>query len=168
MSFARGKCSSCHFSSCDMGSWQPVLFVAFMALQWNSMCAGTMEDRHMVLSAIVIYFGLAQSIPWLSECLDSLYISMSSSLCIWFVLSILEPIDFRKLWFKLVSMLRRRGMPRRDSSYRGKSQRGCSFQVLDDYEPHISPRVHVLVEALEVHVLNQKLAIGEDGSNIKH
>ena len=51
---------------------------------------------------------------------------------------------------------------------RAKSQRGCSAPIPVDYEPHISARVRVLVEAWENKVLNRKLSTGEEGGNINH
>ena len=51
---------------------------------------------------------------------------------------------------------------------RGKANQGCSFQVAADYEPHISNRVHVLMESWQNYILNQKLKTGEDGNQINH
>ena len=53
-------------------------------------------------------------------------------------------IGFR---LRLAAMSHQRGTPRRASLGRAKPQRGCSAPVPADYEPHISMRVRVLVEA---------------------
>ena len=65
-------------------------------------------------------------------------------------------------------MSQQHGTLRRATSSKGKAQRGCSFQVAVDYEPHISNRVRFFVEAWENRVLNQKLATSQDGSQINH
>ena len=45
---------------------------------------------------------------------------------------------------------------------------GCSAHVPVDYEPHISTRIQVLVEAWENKVLNRKLSTGKEGGQINH
>lgn len=75
---------------------------------------------------------------------------------------------FSKERFNLVIMSRQRGTPRRASSGRGKGQCGCKVQVTADYENHISPRVHILVEDWEARVLNQKLATGQGEGQVNH
>ena len=68
----------------------------------------------------------------------------------------------------LGAMSRQRGTPRRANSGRAKSHGSSSVPIPEDYEPHISGRVRVLVEAWENKVLNRKLSTGEDGSRINH
>ena len=72
------------------------------------------------------------------------------------------------LWLNLAAMSRQRGTPRRANSERAKYQRGSSVPIPADYEPHISARVHVLVEAWENKVLNCKFSTGDEGGNINH
>ena len=74
-------------------------------------------------------------------------------------------IGFR---LRLAAMSRQRGTPTHSSLGRAKPQRGCTAPVPADYESHISPRVHVLVEAWENKVLNRKLSTGKEGGRINH
>ena len=132
-----------------------------------------MEGRENVLSATVWYLDIrvwlcsAMHTPWIVEHLKTYYVSASLD-CTMLIFNILQLDNLWKERGNRVSILRQRGTLRRVTSGKGKYQRGCSFHVVADYEPHISHRVCVLVEAWEGRVLNQKLATGQDGSQINH
>ena len=135
--------------------------------------AHTMTGREKVLSTTVWYLDIrvrlcsAKHTPWLVERLKTHNASATPD-CILPIVNIPQLDNLWKEKRNRISMSRQRGTPRRATSGRGKAQRGCSFQVAADYEPHFSNRVRVLVEAWESQVLNQKLATGQDGSQVNH
>ena len=135
-----------------------------MALLRTLMLAGTLNDRRLVWTHFEIY-GMARGIVGLvvhrvvSCVLVPVFYRFSVGK------NLPHRIGFR---LKLAAMSQQRGTSRRANSGCNKAERGCSAQTPTDYEPHISSRVRVLVEARENWVLNQKLSTGEDGSQINN
>ena len=107
------------------------------------MLAGTSNDRRLVWTHFEIY-SMARGIVGLAvrRAVSCVLVPVFYRFSVGKNLP--HRIGFR---LKLAAMSRQRGTPSRASSRCRKAQRGCSAQTLVDYEPHISPRVCVLVEA---------------------
>ena len=136
-----------------------------MARLRGLMVTGTWIDRELIQLQLVFYV-MDDSRVWLAVGWEVYRLAVAA------VRSRARNGDFAPLHigFRLNSaaMSRQQGTPRRANSGRAKTQRSCSAPVPADYEPHISARVRVLVEAWENKVLNHKLSTGEKGGRINH
>ena len=153
-----------HFGACYLGWRRYILLGSFMARLRGLMVTGTWIDRRLIQLQLEFYVTEDNSVWLVVEWeVYRVAIAMHSRACT----SNFAPLC---IGFRLNSeaMSRQRGTPRRASSGRAKTQRGCSAPVPTDYEPHISTRVQVLVEAWENKVLNHKLSTGEEDDRINH